>query len=159
MTENLQDPMLDGDEEPLTPDQIARQEQIAVGEELIEAAKAFHLKTAAYVMSMDHYIRVRRAIGPDDDIPEEQWQPVQGDMLSGYPVMVIEGEGIKPHIEMVEKDLRPSYYAGVTSLGIERKDMTPPPFPGANDEETTAAGVHPGPQEESTDDARPHAAS
>lgn len=118
-----------GLEEESTPAQLKRQAQIAVGNELVEAQKAFHLKTAAYVMSLDHYKRIRAALSePPDDVedPENPWHPVQGDMLSGYPVIVRDEEGIPPHIEMVEKDMRPPYYAGVTSLGIERDDMSAP---------------------------------
>jgi CRISPR/Cas system Type II protein with McrA/HNH and RuvC-like nuclease domain len=154
MTENLQDPVLD--EEELTPAQIARNEEIAVGNELTEAAKKFHLMTAAYVMSLEHYKRIRRALCHEEEDPANPWQPVQGDMFQGYPVMVCEGENIQPHIEMVDRDLRPSYYAGVTSLGIERNDMKEPPFPGANDEATAAASLSEGHEEEAEgDDAAP----
>lgn len=114
------------------PDPAAEQRKAEIGvyNELREAQIAFHRKTAAYVMSMDHYRRIRGILSTEPEDPANPWHPVQGDMLNGYAVMVVEGEDITPHIEMVEKDMRPPYYAGVTSLGVERKDMKEPEFPG-----------------------------
>jgi hypothetical protein len=116
----------------LTPEQIRRKAQIEIMDEMVEAQKAFHRKTASYVMSLDYYKRIRAALSEEPEDPEHPWEPVQGDMFMGYPIMVTDDvEDDVPRIELVDKDLRPPYYAGVTSLGIERKDMEEPKFEAA----------------------------
>lgn len=117
-----------------TPEELARTAELAVVEEFIAEQKIFHTKTAAWIMTMDHYKRIRAALSHQEEDPSDPWKPMSGDMHNGYPIIVVDGEGIRPHLELVDRELRPSYYAGVSSLGVERRDMKEPEFEAAAEE-------------------------
>src|SRR5258708_16771428 len=109
------------------------EEQISLNGEFIEAMKDFHKREwhAAFIMDLENYKRVRRIIGPLDDVPEDEWVPNPKDLVMGYPVMV-EDDGGAPHIALREIPLRSGEFAGVTRIGLAEEAGREAPSPGSS---------------------------
>lgn len=132
------------DEELPDPSAEERKQEIAVQSEFVEAKKAFDKLRPAFLMSIEHYKRVRRALTHQEEDPDEPWEPKIGDMMMGYPLVVVDDYDVAPHMELIDIQSRPIYYAGMDSFGVERPDMKPGGNP---DEKAAAPGMDPGFQE------------